>query len=191
MYMLYVNLDMPPVQKGLVRHFFTFALAVCLITFTGALIDTVVFLADDLVVYLAGAVLIACIAVGVSYRYLDMSLTFSLFTGAAFLIMNLVAWFAFDDWFWDKVGDPSMFSVWLILFVLCLILEAAWYHDVPPQPPRPISARGADGGTPTLVRRFIHWFSNNWLLMESFLFSLVLLYMVVHISLYPIFNLYD
>lgn len=178
--------------RGMLRHMVAFTLSVGVITFSGALIDTVAFLEDVLVIYLAAASLIACICTAVAYRYLRMSLVFSLLTGAVFFIVNLVAWAVIDDWFWTLVDYTVFFIMMFVIFIIFLVFEARWFHYIPP---RDLKAWKVDqeGGQPSGVANhpIVDWISANRLALEALSFCLVLFVIIVYYTLNPIFVFSD
>ena len=175
-----------PDRMGILRYLVVSSVSVGIITFSGALIDTVAFLEDDLVVYLAAAALIACIVVGVSFRYLRMPIRYSIVAGTAFFIINIAAWMFIDGWF-SYVEEPSSMSPALWIFFLTLLaLLALTYHDrrrsqsqAQPGIGRHVFAR--EGGIMASLRA-------EWPLIEAWLFSILLLAAVVYVSFYPIFR---
>ncbi len=186
-YFIFVLVDGPPVQQGLVRHLFSFLISIGIVTFSGALIDTVAFLEDDMGVYIAAAALIMCIVFAVCFRYLRMSLLFSVISGLAFFVWNMIAWVVIEDWFWILVDSTINFYLLLGFLVLCVFTIALFYHHVP------ASKRSSADLEATVVeqepsfkidRRF---YLDYWLPLEALLFCLVLLYLVVYITEDPIF----
>jgi hypothetical protein len=175
MYYLFIRVESMPVQQGMVKHYVAFMLSVSMLTFSGALIDTVAFVSEDQMVYLAAAALIGCTAVLVSYRYLKVTPRFSLYTGAFFFIVNMIAWQYPNRWFWERVSNPGTSMVFLGVLIIAVMIEAYIVHNVPPQPPR--------------ERSYRKWFLENWIFLEAFLLCLILLYVAVEISVNPIFNL--
>ena len=132
MYFLFVRMDGPPVQEGMVRHIVAFMISVAILTLSGALIDTVAFLSDDIGIYITSAALIGCISAGVSMRYLKVPLDFSLIIGLVFFVTNMVAWLMVDDWFWEKVSNVGTSLFFIGLLVVLLLFEGYFYHNLPP-----------------------------------------------------------
>jgi hypothetical protein len=87
--------------------------SVLVITFTGAMIDTAVLYGAGAFSMAFGAVMIAAIVSVVSRFALSMSPTWSLLTGAVFLVINLAMWVMLDS-----VGD-----IWVIVAMsfLCML----------------------------------------------------------------------
>ena len=188
MYILFVAVKGPIEPEGFVHHITRFLLAVCLITFSGALIDTVAFLEDELIVYLASATLIAVIVIWCSYRYLNMTLSFSCLAGFVFLLHNIVAWAVIDDWFWTLVDHNTHFALILLVFVWVLVFEAYFFHGDPSWVYREPSMRVDEGErSKESTEPSKTWWVQNLKNFEALGISLVLLGMAVYISDNPIF----
>lgn len=172
----------------MVRHFVAFMISVAILTFSGALIDTVAFLSDDIGIYITSAALIGCISAGVSMRYLQVPLHFSLIIGLVFFVTNMVAWLMVDDWFREKVSHVGTSLFFIGLLIILLHFEGYFYHNLPPQPPRPEPDMEAMTARRVLLRHLRNYTLSNWVLIEGYLFSLILLYMVIDISMNPVFN---
>jgi hypothetical protein len=189
MYFLFTLFGGPVKPEGYIRYIILTLFSVCLITFSGALIDTVAFLEDDTRVYLASASLIGIIVIGICYRYLRMELVFSLLAGFVFFAYNYVTWALLDDWFWTLVDYYAFFTVLFIIFWSVLIFVAYWFHG---RPLRELETRGVveDAVEPSDKRDPIvrEWIKDHWYTVEALSISMVLLSVAVYISINPIFR---
>jgi hypothetical protein len=177
-YVVFILIDGPPVQQGLSRHLFMFLVSIGIVTFSGALIDTVAFLQDELGVYLAAAALIMCIVFGVSQRYIRMNVKFSLIGGGIFFIWNMIAWVFIDDWFWVLVDITLNFYLLVAFLVLCVCLVALYYHQSLPlqqksEDPEGMTVEDTRGFK--IDRRF---YLEYWLPLEAIIFCILLVIMV-------------
>jgi phosphate/sulfate permease len=167
-------------------HFYTFIMAVVILTFLGALIDSAVFVADDVGIYLAGAALIACITVGLSYRYLDVPLTHALVFGLVFFMVNMIAWLGMEDWFWNKVSGVGMFAVFMAIFFFVLAIESIRFHNLDNEDTgtEDNTEENIKGDVVTSLKR---WTARNHMMLETLLFSVILLLLIVYASTDPFF----
>jgi hypothetical protein len=186
-YLLFVYREGVPKPQGFIRHVVAILLSVGVITFSGALIDTVAFLEDDPFVYLAAALLIACISIFVAVRYVGLPMRYGLVGGVLFFIVNIVTWSAGVDWFWALMGYTKALTVLLCAFAIILVTEAGWLHQIVHLEPGPRIKREVpvqDG----LWRRYSTWLMANWMYIEAALLCGGLLTVVIYLSIHPIFQ---
>jgi hypothetical protein len=189
MYILFVLMDGLPRPVGMLHHLVTFILAVAVITFSGALIDTVAFLEDDPRVYLAAALLIACICTGVAYRYLEISLSHSLLTGGAFFCYNIIAWAMIEEWYANLMDYVIVFSLLYVLLIIILVFEGFFFH-YRIEADLNTDAYG-DDGTPSgsaSESSIVEWVRRYRLEIEALAFSIILCGMCLYVSFHPIFR---
>lgn len=188
MYIFFGLFDGLPKPVGMLHHLVTFILVVAVITFSGALIDTVAFLEDNLGVYLAAAMLIACICIGVAYRYLHMSLRTSLLTGVVFFTYNMVVWAVVDEWFFTLMEYLLVFTLLYVLLFIILVIEGFFFHYVT-ESDLQMDASHAERTPPESASEspIVIWSRRYRLDIEALTFSIILCSMCLYISLYPIF----
>jgi hypothetical protein len=181
LYLSMVSLGFEPLPASPRMSFALFFMSVWIITFSGAIIDSMAFSVMNPVVYVVALVLIMFICTFVSHRYLGIPLRQAFFIGFVFLAVNTIMWTALTEqliWIsWDYRG---VFYILDIAFILTLALVSGKYHSL-----RPIWRHDTvtwEDGTTT---RFIGNPNpgNNrileLLLLESFIISIVLFVLVI------------
>ena len=193
-YLLFVYRKGVPNPQGFTRHIAAILLSVGVITFSGAIIDTVAFLEDDPFVYLAAALLIACISIFVAMRYVGIPLRYGLVGGGLFFTVNIVTWSVTwsvgVDWFWALIGYTKALTVLLCVFVFILLAEAGRFHRIVHLEPgrRKKKEVPAHEG---LWPRYSTWLMVNWIYIEAVLLCVVFLAVDIYLSIHPIFRFKD
>jgi hypothetical protein len=129
LFALFTFVNRTKTPMGWVYYSLLVVMSSLIITFTGAVIDVVVFDVDSLAGYVVGLSAIAIICTLVGHLALRMDGLWSTLTGAVFFTVNAVAWYAYPG----IVKDPEYFitpSVWGLVSLFFLVAILVMSHQL-------------------------------------------------------------
>ena len=120
LFTLYTILNRTKSPMGWIYYSFLILMSALVITFTGAIIDAVVFDLDSFEVYVVGLLTIASICTLVAHLALRMDFLWSMLAGAVFFTVNAFVWYTLPRNVQDSVilDNPAIWSWMIILYLL-------------------------------------------------------------------------
>lgn len=148
LYVHLVRMGAKPLPVEPRRFFAIFLQSVLIITFSGAIIDSIAFVGGTVSVSVVALALIMMTCILVSYRYLGMPLREAALIGVVFLVVNATMWAVLsEDIIWLGWDNPVLFILLDLAFIYALAIVSSKYHDIG-RPSWRYDAMPRDDGTP-------------------------------------------